>query len=88
MKLEREVFSMPEAFFDALKVNRMTADDLKEVFNNIVTDFEKAVQDSNEPKIALETAVNVFLSDCGYNEASDSAKDFLGLDNEKRYYSI
>ena len=48
----------------------------------------KAVQNDNEPEIALEMAVNVFLTDCKYNEASDSAKNFLGLDNEKRYYSI
>ena len=88
MKLEREVLTMPEAFFDALKANGTTADDLRNVFNNIVSDFEKAVQNGDEPETALESAVEVFLADCGYNDACDSVKDFLGLDEDKRYYSI
>lgn len=88
MKLEREVLTMPEAFFDALKANGTTADDLRNVFNNIVGDFEKVVQNEDDPETAFESAVDVFLEDCGYNEASDSVKNFLGLDEDKRYYSI
>lgn len=88
MKLEREIFSKPEAFFDALKANGTTVDDLKTVFDNIVTDFEKAIQNGDEPETALEIAVDVLLTDCGYEEASDSVKDFLGLDENERYYSI
>lgn len=39
------------------------------------------------PETALEIAVDVLLTDCGYEEASDSVKGFLGLD-EERYYRI
>lgn len=87
MKLERKILTMSEAFFDALKANGTTTDDLKEVFHDIVTVFEKS-QNEDNPEIALESAIGVFLADCGYNEACDSVKDFLGLDEEKRYYSI
>lgn len=88
MKLEREIFSKSEAFFDALKANGTTVNDLKTVFDNIATDFEKSIQNGDEPETALEIAVDVLLTDCGYKEASDSVKDFLGLEEDKRYYSI
>lgn len=65
----------------------MKLDDLKTVFDNIVTDFEKAIQNGDEPETALEIAVDVLLTDCGYEEASDSVKGFLGFD-EERYYRI
>lgn len=88
MKLEREIFSKSEAFFDALKANVKTAGVLRAVFNDIVTEFEKAIQNGDEPETALESAIGVFLEDCGYKEVSDSVKDFLGLEEDKRYYSI
>ena len=88
MKLEREIFSRPEAFFEALKANGTTVDNLKTVFSNIVADFEKVAQNGDEPEIALGIAIDVLLNDCGYEEASDSVKDFLGLDEDKRYYRI
>lgn len=49
--------------------------------------FEKAIKNGDESEIALERAIDVFLGECGYQEASDSVKDFLGLD-EERYYSV
>lgn len=88
MKLEREGLTMSEAFFNALEANGTTVDDLREVFSDIVADFEKAIQNEDEPETALESAVGVFLEDCGYNEACDSVKNFLGLDEDKQYYSI
>lgn len=88
MKLEREILTMPEAFLNALEANGTTAGDLQNTFNSLVTDFEKAVQSGDEPEMALESAVSVLLTDCGYKEASDSVKDFLALDENERYYSI
>ena len=87
MKLKREIFTMSEALFDALKANGTTTDNLQNIFNDIITDFEKAIKNGDESEIALEHAIDVFLGECGYQEASDSVKDFLGLD-EERYYSV
>lgn len=88
MTLEKRIYTMPEAFFDALKANANSTAELKGMFDLILESFVRYSENEPSSEFAFETAARVLLGECGYTEANDSVKDFLGLDEEEHYYSI
>ena len=88
MKLETEIYTMPEAFFDTLKANANSLAELKGMFDSILESFVRYSENESSSEFAFDAAAGDLLEECGYTEANDSVKDFLGLDEEEHYYSI
>lgn len=90
MKITKNILTTGEAFLECLKANSTTFEELKSIFNDILTAVEKATtgdSDSEQRADAVENAVVDFVAECcGYCILSEEVKEFYGLDEDKEYF--
>lgn len=90
MKIEKNIITTGEAFLDCLKANSTSLNELKSIFDDILTGVENATtndSDSEQRADAVENAIIDFVSECcGYMILSDEVKEFCGFDDDKTYF--
>lgn len=95
MKIITEIYTIGDALYKCLEavepehVNSEkdianAVNELKELFDEITTRFEKALKDDDLN--AIETAVIKTVKNCDFDSLTDEQKDLLNLDSDTEYF--
>lgn len=86
MKIEKNLYTVEEAFFAALRNSADNAESLHASLMFFLDGYKEALKMESDPVAAFEIAVDEFIFEEDFAEIPDEVKAFLGIDENARIF--